>query len=35
MVVDALHQSEDSLNSGALITVDEKRARIRVLPLDH
>jgi predicted nuclease of predicted toxin-antitoxin system len=32
-VVAALIQHEDDLNTGALVVVDEKRFRVRVLPL--
>lgn len=33
MIVQALHQMRGELEAGALLTVDAKRARIRVLPL--
>ncbi len=34
VVVATLRQHEESLSTGALITVDENRARIRILPLN-
>jgi hypothetical protein len=33
MVVAALHQHHAALASGALVVVDERKSRIRVLPL--
>jgi predicted nuclease of predicted toxin-antitoxin system len=34
LVVNALHQFEGTLEKGALIVLDEARARARVLPLE-
>lgn len=34
-VIDALHQMTMELEEGALLTVDPKRTRLRVLPLLH
>lgn len=33
LVVDALLQMNDDLNSGALLTIDANRTRLRILPL--
>ena len=33
LVVSALHQFEKYLKAGALVTVDEKKLRVRILPL--
>ena len=33
LVVSALHQFEKHLKAGALVTVDEKKLRVRILPL--
>ncbi len=35
VIVDALHQFESILESGALIVVDEVRYRVRILPLNR
>lgn len=32
-IISALHQFEKHLNDGALITIDEKKYRVRILPL--
>lgn len=32
-VIAALHQAEDELNAGALLTVETDRTRVRILPL--
>jgi predicted nuclease of predicted toxin-antitoxin system len=32
-IIQALRQMQNELESGALLTVDTKRARLRVLPL--
>ena len=34
IVVSALRQFEETLKQGALVTVDEKRSRVRILPLE-
>jgi predicted nuclease of predicted toxin-antitoxin system len=34
MVAAALAQYEDSLDSGALVVVDERRSRVRILPIN-
>ena len=33
VVIDALHRYRSFLEAGALITVDEDRARVRILPI--
>lgn len=35
LVIDALRQFEESLEQGAIIIIDEKKVRARVLPLLH
>lgn len=32
-IISALHQFEQHLDEGALITIDEKKSRVRILPL--
>jgi len=34
-IVKALHQMESELEAGALLSIDEKTARLRLLPLAH
>ncbi len=34
VVISALHQVEEQLESGALVTIDRSRLRIRILPID-
>jgi predicted nuclease of predicted toxin-antitoxin system len=33
LVISALHQFEEELNSGALVTVDKAQSRVRILPI--
>ena len=34
LVISALHQFEKHLHDGALVTIDQKRLRARILPME-